>query len=358
MTLFNTLLLSLVALLTGAYNEAEIVFAGDAMQHQGQLDAANRGGGVYDYSECFSEVRSYIESADYAVVNLETPIGKKYFTGYPCFNAPESFAQSLADAGFDMMLTANNHCLDRRDSGLRATLDILDERNIAHVGTYRNKSDREESLPKIVNIKGFKVAFLNYTYGTNGITIQGDVVVDYIDRKLIASDVEQARRKGAEIVVTCIHWGNEYQLLPHSSQKQLADFLCDLGVDLIIGGHPHVIQPMELRRSSKYDKDILLVYSLGNFISNMKTIDTRGGAMLRVKLMRDVDGGVRISTPSYRLVFTIPGNKNSNYKVVPVESLDVGNWNNQCKSFTKSAETIFHKHNKGVVRDTIAISQY
>lgn len=358
MTILNTLLLSLVALLMGGNDEAEIVFAGDAMQHQGQLDAAKRGGGVFDYSECFTAVAPYIESADYAVVNLETPIGKKNFTGYPCFNAPESFAQSLVDAGFDMMLTANNHCLDRRDNGLRTTLDVLDGRNIAHVGTYRNKADREASLPKIVDIKGFKVAFLNYTYGTNGIKIQGDVVVDYIDRKLIASDVELARSKGAEIVAACIHWGNEYQLLPHYSQKLLADYLCDLGVDLIIGGHPHVIQPMELRHSDKHDKDILLVYSLGNFISNMKTRDTRGGAMLRVSLYRDASGVARIDAPSYRLVFTIPGGAGANYKVVPVESLDSGAWSSHCKSFAQSAEAIFRKHNVGVVRDTIAISQY
>ncbi len=355
MTLLHTLLLSLVALLSGCYDEAEIVFAGDAMQHQGQLDAARRNGGEYDYSECFASVQSYIEDADYAVVNLETPLGESNFTGYPCFNAPESYAQALYAAGFDMMLTANNHCLDRRDKGVRTTLDILDRNHIPHVGTYRNQAERDSLITEIVNIKGFKVAFLNYTYGTNGIAIQGNVVVDYIDRELIAKDVERVRAAGAEIITACIHWGNEYQLLPHQSQKSLADYLCNLGVDLIIGGHPHVIQPMEMRYSEKYSKNILLVYSLGNFISNMKTRDTRGGAMVKVSLYRDADGDARIAMPSYRLVFTVPSGSGKNYRLVPVENLTEGAWSTQCKAFTQAAEAIFKKHNRGVPRDTTKI---
>lgn len=349
-------MLSFVAFLMGCNDEAEIVFAGDAMQHKAQLDAARRGDGIYDYSECFVSVKQYIEEADYAVVNLETPIGERNFSGYPCFNAPESFAQALADAGFDMMLTANNHCLDRRDKGLQTTLDILDRNKIAHVGTYRKEVEREYVLPKIVDIKGFKVAFLNYTYGTNGIQVQGDVVVDYIDRKLIATDVNKARESGAEIVAVCIHWGDEYKLLPNSSQKQLADYLCGLGVDLIIGGHPHVIQPMEFLHSEKHDKDILLVYSLGNFISNMKTRDTRGGAMVKVTFYRDANGVARIKSPRYRLIFTIPGNaQGDNYRLITAETLTNGQWSSQCKAFEQSAESIFNKHNKGVVRDTTSI---
>lgn len=356
MTLLYTFLLPIVAFLMGCNDEAEIVFAGDAMQHKAQLDAARRGDGVYDYSACFAEVKPYIESADYAVVNLETPLGERNFTGYPCFNAPESYALALADAGFDMMLTANNHCLDRRDKGLASTLDILDRNGIAHVGTYRKPVEREYVAPKIVDVKGFKVAFLNYTYGTNGITIQGDVVVDYINRELISSDVKRARESGAEVVAVCIHWGEEYRLLPNSSQKQLADYLCDLGVDLIIGGHPHVIQPMELRHSEKYDKDILLVYSLGNFISNMKTRDTRGGAMVKVSLYRDINGVARIENPSYRLVFTVPGRAGGgNFRLVPVETLTKGEWSVQCQAFTNSAEAVFDKHNRDVPRDTTFI---
>ncbi len=357
MTLLLSLLFSWLSLFGG--NKAEIVFAGDAMQHKAQIDAAHRTDGSYNYDDCFKLISPYISNADYAVVNLEVSLGGKPYTGYPCFSAPDSYLDALVNAGFDLMLTANNHTLDRRDKGLIRTLDILDHSNIPNVGTYRNRAERDSVLPYIANINGFKVAFLNYTYGTNGIPIKGDVIVDYIDRKLIANDVKNARAKGAEIIATCIHWGNEYQLLPNSAQKSLANYLCDLGVDLIIGGHPHVIQPMEIRHSDKYDKDILLVYSLGNLISNMKTRDTRGGALVKVLLTRDwATGKAKLDKAFYRLVFTIPPTKETpNFQLIPVESYSNGIWSEHCKSFTRSAETIFKKHNINVARDTTYINK-
>lgn len=337
-------------------SEAEIIFAGDAMQHQAQIDAAKQADGTYNYDECFADIKNYINNADYAIVNLETPLGGKPYTGYPCFSAPDSYLTALSNAGFDLMLAANNHTLDRRDKGLLRTINQFETQNAEYIGIYRNSIHREKHLPFIKNIKGFKIAFLNYTYGTNGITIQGDVIVDYIDRELIKNDINRARAAGAEIIATCIHWGNEYQLLPHSSQRLLADYLCDLGVDLIIGGHPHVIQPMEIRRNIKHNKDILVVYSLGNFISNMKTRDTRGGATIKVTLKRNNKGTAYIENANYRLFFTIPPtNKNQNFKLTPAEKHTNGEWSNQCKSFLQSAESIFSKYNRNVPRDTTAI---
>lgn len=169
--------ISLVNLIFGI-DEAEIVFAGDAMQHQAQIDAARRGGDVYDYDECFAAIAPEIMSADYAVVNLETPLGSRGFSGYPCFNAPVAFAESLRDAGFDMMLTANNHTLDRRDRGLHATIDSLDAIGVSHIGTYHDASARDSIVPMVKDISGIKVGFLNYTYGTNGISVVGKAVVD------------------------------------------------------------------------------------------------------------------------------------------------------------------------------------
>lgn len=263
MTLLHLLLLSFVSMLFGS-EKADIVFAGDAMQHKAQIDAASRGGGVYDYSDCFKALSPYISDADYAVVNLETPLGGEPYSGYPCFSAPDSYLDALTDAGFDMMLTANNHTLDKRDRGLVRTLDKLDERNVTHLGTYRNAAERDSVLPMIVDIAGFKVGFLNYTYGTNGITLSSDAVVDYIDRDKMARDIARTRSCGAELVAVCVHWGLEYQLLPSPAQRQLADFLVEQGVDMIIGGHPHVIQPMEMRRRAD-GSNVVVVYSLGNF---------------------------------------------------------------------------------------------
>lgn len=340
---------SFVNLIFGV-DQAEIVFAGDAMQHQAQLDAARRNGGTYDYSKCFEDIAPIIETADYAVVNLETPIGGSNFTGYPCFNAPASFAHALRDVGFDMMLTANNHTLDRRDKGLHTTIDSLDAAGITHIGTYHDLAARDSIVPFVKDISGIKVGFLNYTYGTNGITVQGDAVVDFIDRDLMKRDIAAVRKAGAEIVTVAVHWGDEYHLVENSSQRALADFLVSEGVDLIIGGHPHVIQPMEVRHNDELDKDVLVVYSLGNFISNMKTRDTRGGAIVKVSLVRDSDGVARFESAGYKLVFTEPPLKpGDNYKLVIADDYD-GEWKAACKAFVAAAEDIFSRHNVNVSR--------
>lgn len=298
------------------------------MMHKSQIEAAqtaSRKAGDpsgHDFSEYFAAIAPQIKAADYAVVNLETPLGGKPYAGYPCFCAPDSYADALAAAGFDLMLTANNHMLDRRDRGLKRTCDLLAARGYDHLGTYRNHAQRDSLLPLIRDIRGFKVAFLNYTYGTNGIKVQGDAVVDYIDRDLIRRDIRAARSKGAEIVCAAVHWGVEYQLLPHSSQTSLAKFLVDQGVDLVIGGHPHVIQPMEMRTDTAGRRQ-LVVYSLGNFISGMKTRDTRGGAMLEVRLGRDSLGHAVVKDANYSLVFTVPPTSGRNYRLVYADSCDV-----------------------------------
>lgn len=345
-------LLSTLPLIAGSH-EATLVFAGDAMQHQAQLDAAHVSGG-FDYTDCFKDVRQFISDADYAVVNLETTLGDRNFTGYPCFCSPDSYADALIEAGFDMLLTANNHTLDRRDRGHERTIRVLDSIGIDHIGTYLHADARERTIPFIKNINGFRIGFLNYTYGTNGITLAGDGVVDYIDRDLIHSDIVSTRDAGAEIIVTAIHWGVEYQLLPHASQKSLAEFLINEGVDLVIGGHPHVIQPMEIRRSVETGKKALVVYSLGNFISNMRTTDTRGGAMLRVTITRDSLGRPSIDEAAYSLVFTVPPSPGKkNFTLHPVESENIpAQWSYRRDAFVKSAENIFSRHNRGVKRES------
>ncbi len=336
-------------------DEAEIVFAGDAMQHAGQLDAARQADGSYDYSEYFAALEPYIAGADYAVVNLETPLGGKPYSGYPMFCSPDAYASALVDAGFDFMLLANNHILDRRDRGLLRTLDALDSIGVPHAGVWRNASERSRLNPVIKDVNGFRIAILNYTYGTNGIEVQNDAVVDYIDRRIIADDIARARSLGAEIVTACIHWGDEYRLLPNASQRSLADWLIGQGVDMIIGGHPHVIQPMEMRRNDSTGRPSLLVYSLGNFISNMKTADTRGGAMVRVRLMRDRSGQAYVADATYRLVFTVPPVDGCNYRAVPAENCPSSRWSQACDMFVRNAEAIFDRHNCGVPRDTVTI---
>lgn len=344
------LFVSFVNLIFGI-QQAEIIFAGDAMQHQAQLDAARQTDGTYDYNACFEAVAPLIQAADYAVVNLETPVGESNFTGYPCFNSPISFAHALKNAGFNLMLTANNHTLDRRDKGLHSTINALDNANIDHIGTYHNAEARDSILPFVKNISGFHVGFLNYTYGTNGIIVNGNAVVDYIDRPTISADINRLRQFGAEIICVAVHWGDEYHLLENYSQRSLADFLVAEGVDLIIGSHPHVIQPMEVRHNDKLNKDVLVVYSLGNFISNMKTRDTRGGAIVRVSLIRGKDGVARFDKASYDLVFTAPPDQREcqNFRLWPADDYD-GPHRAARDAFVRSAETVFTDHNINVFR--------
>ena len=339
---------SLASLVFGN-SEADLVFVGDAMQHQAQLDAARKGKD-YDYTGYFDDIKPFVSVADYAVVNLETPVSTPPYSGYPCFNAPPAFLDALADAGFDLFLTANNHTLDRGARGLRKTIEELDVRRLAHTGTFANDSARAESVPMIVNVNDFKIGFLNYTYGTNGISPRDGVVVDYIDRPAIRRDVENSRKAGAELICVCVHWGDEYKLLPNASQRYLADFIEAIGVDMIIGGHPHVIQPMELRPNKYYpDKNILLVYSLGNFVSNMKTADTRGGALAHVKLFRGDDKKPMVQSAVYRLLFTIPGTPgSSNYRVMEADSVKDSAWRARAAEFSRRAHQIFDKHNIAV----------
>ena len=316
MNLLSVLALSLVSLLQ-SNNQVDLMFVGDAMQHSPQLNAAICADGTYDYSPCFRYVEEDIRWADFAVVNLECPLGGRPYTGFPAFSAPDSYAQQLITSGFDLILTANNHCLDRRDKGLRRTVNVLDSLGIPHIGTYSNAAERAQRIPYITTIKGVKFAFLDYTYGTNGISLQSDAVVDYIDRDLIARDLEKARAHGAQVLCVNLHWGIEYQLQPVQSQRDLADWVIEQGVDLIIGGHPHVVERMEMRHSNAYDKDVLLVYSLGNFISNQRDIDSRGGAMVKVSVTMN---GAKplVHDARYKLFFVQkPSYRGENYVVIP-----------------------------------------
>lgn len=335
--------------------QATLLFVGDAMQHQAQLDRAKElGGNTYDYSECFELIAPTVKAADYAVVNLEVPLGggKGGYTGFPCFSAPDSFAEALKEAGFDLFLTANNHTLDRSDAGLRRTLHVLDSLQVDHIGTYQDKPQRERLVPFIREINGIDIAFLNYTYGTNGLTAKDGAEVALLDKETIAREIALARRKGAELVVVLPHWGVEYVLTENASQRDMAQFLIDQGADLIIGAHPHVIQPMKVVHSDKHNKDVLVVYSLGNFISNMKTDDTRGGAMVTVTVERDNAGNTRFKQAAYDTFYAAKpdGTPHSNFKVIPsweaskIPAAQIGWWN----TFNNSARRIFNAYNVDV----------
>lgn len=354
------LLFSLLGFITGADTAkaerpgVDLLFVGDAMQHQGQLDQARSEGDgkYYDYSKCFQLIAPDVTAVDYAVCNLEVPLGGgPDYSGYPCFSAPDSYAEALRDAGFDLFLTANNHSLDRGDRGARRTLTALDRIGVDHVGSYHDVAQRDTLVPFIKDIKGIKFAFLNYTYGTNGILPRDGMEIAGFDKEKMKHEIAEARKRGAEIVCVAIHWGVEYVLHENAEQRRMAEFLKEQGVDLIIGGHPHVIQPMRVERNEKENKDVLVVYSLGNFISNMKTTDTRGGALLNVRIERDENGKARFKNASYDLLYSAkPTGKGTNFMVVPsrmAERIPAGETRNWIL-FRNSAKRVFDAENVGV----------
>lgn len=356
--LLQALAISIAASLPQPAPEADLVFAGDAMQHAAQIETAHAlgHGFTYDYSECFATIRPYIEHADYAVVNLETPLGGAPYSGYPCFSAPDSYARALQDCGFDLMLTANNHTLDRRDHGLRRTIAVLDTLGIDHIGTYNNDSLRECAIPLIRDIKGFRVGFLNYTYGTNGFKPTDGVIVDYIDTIKIKEDIAATRAASAELIAINIHWGDEYVQLPGQAQKQLAQWLAQQGVEMIIGSHPHVVQPARLTHPATgtvYRQ--LTVYSLGNFISNMRTVDTRGGIILNVHLKRDPSGRAYVHSATYKPVFTLPPSAGHNFRLVDA-SIPVTDspWDYHRQLFLRNTADLVDRHNVNVPLDSTA----
>lgn len=279
LVVFITLLYSVTLF---AQERITLLFVGDLMQHQAQIDAARTSDGKYDYSPCFSQVKEQISRADIAIANLEVTLGGKPYHGYPSFSAPNEFLKTAKDAGFDIFLTANNHCLDRGKKGLERTIRMLDSLSVLHVGTYKNLSERKQHYPLFIYKKNFCIALLNYTYGTNGIKVSSPNIVNYIDKEIIQQDISSAKARKPDVIIACMHWGEEYHSLPNKEQRELADWLLQQGVTHIIGSHPHVIQPMELRTNGFQQHAI--VYSLGNFISNMSATNTDGGLIFTLEL--------------------------------------------------------------------------
>ena len=251
----------------------KLVFAGDIMGHDSQIASAkNIQNNSYNYDTCFSLLKDYIQSADIAVANLEVTLAGPPYKGYPQFSSPDPLAVAAKDAGFDILITANNHALDRSKKGIERTADVLDSLGIIHTGTFKNSREREVHYPLIVEKNNIRLAILNYTYGTNGLKVKAPNIVNYIDKQQIANDLDKAKTAAPDFIIVTIHWGLEYQRQENQKQKDLAAFFYKHGADAIIGSHPHVVQPIrvqypDVKDSSDYQ---LTVYSLGNFISNQR----------------------------------------------------------------------------------------
>lgn len=283
---------------------ATLVVCGDAMAH-GDLsrDSLNKETGEYDYSHLFAAAAPYAAAADYAVCNLEAPLAGGEPSGYPRFSAADAMAQNLKDAGFDLCLTANNHCLDKGYQGLTRTLDVLDGVGLAHVGTSRSQEEQDSGVV-LADVGGISVAFLGFTYGTNALPLPKDAPwaaniynKDYLttladpDYDYLLAQLDHAKALKPDLVAVLIHWGTEYKLKENHYQEEVADFLFEHGADLVLGGHPHVLQPMSFRTLPD-GRQGFLSYSLGNFFSSQTKPNTDVTALLQLELTKDNNTGV------------------------------------------------------------------
>lgn len=316
------------------FSKLDLIFVGDVMGHSPQIKSAQVvKEKQYNYEPCFQYVKPIIEKADLAIANLEVTLpGQPPYKGYPQFRSPDELALALRLAGFDMLVTSNNHSNDAGKLGVINTINTVKDYGFYQTGTFRNMEERELFYPLIVYKNDFKIAFLNYTYGTNSLKTQPPTFVNYLDEELMEKDMELARQLEPDAIIVITHWGKEYKLLESKKQKKIAQKLFKWGADLIIGMHPHVVQPIRKMKIAQEDgvmKNGLVTYSLGNFISNQQKLNTDGGLMFEISLLKnkktnEVTLGEHHYIPVWRYVYK-ESKKKRTYFTVPIAAFEKGN---------------------------------
>lgn len=338
---------------------ATIAATGDMLMHLPCIRPAQTANGDYNFEHYFTYLQDYIARADYAVANLETTLcsednGYEYH-GYPNFNCPDGIVPSLQNVGFDMLLTANNHCYDTNSVGYHRTQQVLREYGMDYTGSF---SDPEQPKYLLKDINGIRIGMLCYTYedssdpnvvAPNGrpMTDSDEVLINAFNvqeldtfYRTVDSQIEQMKVEGAEAVVMYIHWGAEYQLKQNATQEAIAQKLCDLGVDVIVGGHPHVIQPMDLLTSTENpEHKTLCLYSTGNALSNQRrnlmrldTGHTEDGIVFSFTFSKYSDGTVRVEAaevlPTWINLYTSNATGKKVYDVLPLD-MEIEDWKTQ-----------------------------
>ncbi len=285
--------------------------AGDIMVHRAQLESAyDKKCKCYDFKTVFAPARPLFRGVDVVIANLETTLPGKNFTGYPAFGSPDSLVDAIKDSGINILTTANNHAVDKGKHGLVRTIEVLQRKGIRHLGTYSNLDDYRKHRVFILEQNGFRVALLNYTYGSNEIPTPKGTQLNRIDKNLIAEDIALARQKKAEVVIVLYHFGTEYLHKPDAFQRQMVKHAFVQGADIVIGGHPHHVQPYTVFSHEDDDgrmRPRLVVYSLGNFVSAQRRRYTDGGMVLyfTIRKRQEADGRVAldITDVHHRLVW-------------------------------------------------------
>jgi len=317
-----------------------LLFIGDIMGHDEQIwSAENRENHTYNYDDVFKYIKPIISDADIAIANFEVTLDGEPYMGYPQFSSPAALASACKNAGIDYMVSANNHAADRGKRGIINTIASLDSVGIPHTGTFLNQEERDSLYPLMIKKPGVSIALLNYTYSTNGIKVPEPVIVNMLDKDLITNDVKHAKDKNVDIIILFLHWGTEYDTIPVKSQTDLAEYFFSIGVDLVIGSHPHVLQKMVWSKNNTGGKDGVVVYSMGNFVSNQRKPKTDGGSIVRIELTKS-GKSFKISNAGYYLtwVYTPIEKYRKKFFILPCSEFE-----NKSDFFSKPADFIIMK---------------
>ena len=268
-----------------------LLFAGDVMCHETQNIAAyNPQTGDYNYIPVFKLIQPIVENCDVAIANLETTISGAPYMGYPRFSTPDALLHALKFCGFTHLVNANNHANDQFKAGFERTIKMMEKLGFPRTGTFIDNEDRKKNTPLLIEKNGFRIGLLNYSYGVNGTFPTPPNSINYIYHKLISEDIAVTDSLNVDAKVVFMHWGEEYVTEPNENQKNYTDFCFQKGVDMVIGAHPHVIQPVEYSANKYFPaKNALVSYSLGNLTGNFIQAFTSGGIMLKVELIKKGD---------------------------------------------------------------------
>lgn len=293
---------------TGTGRRVHIRVLGDIMFHKEQLEMAKQPDGSYDFSLQFKYIADSIGAADYTIANLETTVGKygdMGYSGYPQFNTPEVALETLRDCGIDFFTMANNHMLDRWFDGMKNSVNLVEQYGFDHVGAYRTQEER--NTPVVYDVNGIRIGFVAYTHATNTMENYCDEAakiygVPYLYKSDIEADVQALRDAGAEVVIALPHWGEENTYIPDDTQKKYAKRLAAAGVDIILGSHSHMVEPMltyEGTDANGNQRQVFCIYSMGNFISTMTLGRTDNGIILDFTIVEQPDGSFRVEDIGY-----------------------------------------------------------
>lgn len=318
---------------TNSKAEVSLMAIGDIMFHDEQLESGLEDNDTFNFNPMFADVKPLLSEPDVTLANFETTLGGPSigFTGYPQFNSPDEVADTIKDAGVDILTTANNHSLDTQADGLKRTVKVLQEKGFKTVGTYKEEPDSRILIHEENDIT---FAILSYTESTNGLGDQYPAdelnsMINLMTKENIERDVNEAQQLDVDFIITFMHWGEEYMLEPNDTQIDYANFMAELGVDLILGSHPHVIQRTDTIKTE--DKETFVVYSMGNFVSNQR-VETLGeefartedGIIINFNIEKDYDSDETTITdvefiPTWVHKIIDPNTNKPAYRILPID---------------------------------------